>query len=959
MKEGEEQQESLFPELEGVEARGAAANLEAAQKRLGENLAAFLPWYFENNPGWIENCLREITVAAGESFRDFIGRKAETGEPIPAPFSVEFRFPVEVCPATLFVAPPPELSEIPAAELAAFRERGREISAAAVERILQEKAAEAAASGTPAPEITQEQREAAIRAAEAAGEELLATHSERNLQADLGEWFTAWRWAYAINAGWTSYRDTGPDAAPESDTLCLFHFTAPERKEPDPLWKKSETIAFRLQTLRARLARGEDFPEGDGPDAVEGRKLFDQLCPEGKLEKLSIPIAGLKGETDPDPETGKKKPVAFNIKLEIHPLTFDYRGEQGEERGEPETYFPFIILCESEPGAAGWHEIPPADRQELFRRILEPLEADATPENWDFPDWQPLSIPEPEANPPKRKRGKQNRPRKFIEKPPSKYQLELFEFYQERPFIKQSSDLAWNITAGQEHIKEISPSTLASFQQVTGQKAQWVGFNLRALGFLVFHAMRELFAKRGRPKGARFIVTPEEYLEATGLEKVLCSDGKWRFPPEQARIRLEALVIVSLSPGIMRIAEKDPSNPDSWRGSEFIGAMFTIVRYWDDLTSPEAKEFLSATTPADIAKMKQMEIQLFEKLWEIADGSRFSYIPTNYWERLKLAERKAGLASKPSPARQLFLEWLSDEGQRQLYLVEKYKRAKAHLEIDWRQLADKMHLHKYLSQGRRGLIVNEIKKAAKVAFHMGYIGPFGDCWDKKKEVFRFDLKEGPIWKEIEEYKRSVKAKAAVESPTWQDELSIAEKRKMRVVAGLANDYREKPWKTKRDALVDCLNRTKEEKNKEAARRDVGEEERKARCAMLGRVIRAIEAAMNEQLPPPRTKPAPAIPAPEPEPEQPPPDPEAAAIWEPILAEAIPIIPDQDKELFSSAIPARLEGSGPDRRLVVWIKSNPTLTFFRWKNTHKAPFDNASLPLAWISPGEEGEPTPFP
>ena len=284
-----EKEPLLFPEIGGIEKRGLAALVEA-QTRLGKNLSDFLPWYFEHNPAWMENALREIMAAAAESLRDFIGRQA--AEPMPAPFSVEFRFPVSVSPHSLYVEPPPalDLLEIPPGELAAFRERGHEISTAAVDRILTERAAAAAREGRTAPEITPEQRADAIRAAEASGEGLISENAERNLQSDLGEWFTGWRWAFAINAGWSNYRDTGADSAPEAETLCLFHFPDPERAKPDPLWKDSLSIAFRLQTLQANAERGGTFPGMNGPEAIEGKRLFDILCPDGMISRLAIPI---------------------------------------------------------------------------------------------------------------------------------------------------------------------------------------------------------------------------------------------------------------------------------------------------------------------------------------------------------------------------------------------------------------------------------------------------------------------------------------------------------------------------------------------------------------------------------------------------------------------------------------------------------------------------------------------
>jgi hypothetical protein len=931
-----------------------------------KHLLDFLAWYPGENPKWRENAFWEIMESAIECFREFISKEAA---PVHGPFSVTFPFAVKVNWPFLNVEPPPIPGEIPAAELQAFRERLRAISEREISRILQEKTAEAAGKGDPAPEIDQARRERIQAAIEEAHNKIIAAHKEKRRRAaiytlrhakqisdeeialmeeawqaehpgeespeltpeqeaelqlaevesvntELHDWFSSWRWAVVLQEMWMDSRDKGEGREPEPETLTLWHWPDPKRKKSASLWgepEKTEATAFRLETLQEIAERqGMDFelPGKDSPEAFEGKRLFERLCPEGMLDRKNAAFT-ISETIGPE-----EKKVAFKITIELHPLTFDLRSADPET--EPETFFPFCVLCETGEGGAAWEELTPGEKTEIFRRMLAEVREKITPENWNFPGWDAVA-PAPG--------NKKRTPIKKMKLPRaqrrSQATQDLFAFIVDNAFFVESADKAAHLTAGHKDLALVKPETLTEFVDKTGEIPQWIGFNFRDLRLDALKAISLVFARLKNPKDGRLIVTTEEYLHATGLEKILCADGKKRFPPDQAKARLDALTAVAMTTGIIR-CEENGTEPGTKRIKEFCGSILSIVRVWDDLSAREALEVHAGSSSIDLSKMKMLEIQVFTPLWEIRSDkknpSRFIYTPTNYKQRLRDAEIKAGVGSKPSKARELFLVWLSDQGSKHRFLVERGRKKNHRLEIPIQELAAKLHLHKEIESGRRGRIINEIRKAAKVAFFMGYIGPHGECWDAKRGVFCFDLKEGPLWKEIEAFQKSRRE----ELPTKQaaqffPDIEAMYQSGMGALDRMITEYQKDGHTSQRKEIAVLEKEWTAEYGRAANDSSLNAEERRQKLEAIGKIMNRARVATG--LPAKRKKKtvkaaSPITSDPAPDESRPSPDPGAAEVWPTIRDELCAAFPNWSAEIMA-AVPVNLTETGGRRSIDLW------------------------------------------
>jgi hypothetical protein len=692
----------------------------------------------------------------------------------------------------------------------------------------------------------------------------------------------------------------------------------------------------------------------------------------------------LKGETDPDPETGEKKPVAFNIKLEIHPLTFDYRGEQGAGSDEPETYFPFIIFCESEPGAAGWHEIPPADRQELFRRILEPLEADETPENWDFPDWQPLPEPEPEAEPPKRKRKKRSGPetgrlgRNELKRRlrPSRPKLETPAAFEERSHkIGRLLTMPERITDPKGFKQVLLPLDFNPELAGNWQDAEIItaGFDFTVHERRVIDAMERLYAKYGYPENLVIITDMETFADACDMEKrATGKDQVARFSGKESCDLLSAVYSVGNKKGMFIF--DDPAFPRLTLTTT--GFLWQPVCGFQDLT-PEEKENLRNLRITDGMRAKIRTIGVrFDPIWRRAqrgtkDKSLYYHRPANFREQLLIAGY-----NRRTPHAEAFLTWLLTVGEPKMHGVRKHGNA-AEITISLEALAEICRLPLKKNKKRT---VQEIIRAAGYARAVGLITNDPEAaYDREQASFHFDLKDGDHWKKLHAWQAEKEQEKEVEAARRAELAREKEsRRKAKAPGPAAGRAQLETFRASLEMEIERIRGGKEsgrmfdrEISKQIERweadlatlrnqKDTDPEARKEAGGILREAIQKakdiLRGAALPHLPPRPAAPAPAITTPEPEPEQPPPapDPEAAAIWEPILAAAAGRLPASRLEALRAAIPARLEGHGPDRRLVLWFASPPIMLALMCGDFLKS----SPVSLVWISPGEDSNPAPF-
>jgi len=916
------------------EQRGMLARLKA--ERGGDPFAAFVEWFIQANPQWAANAAHEITRAAVVSLRDLLG-VAPAGWQTFSMRCAQFRFPVD--------EEPPFLPR-------AYRNRGL----AEAEHEPEQTTGEVAFSIRRM--IAKKKEEEAARRASGAAPDITPEPG-----------LPDWRWILFLREKCTAYSDSGEGMPPAPETLALWKLPVDEGKET----QRAKDCAFRIETMKAIAASNPegDFPGFDSPEAREGKELLDRLFPSDpsavndplrhpRITLARLPVFVAENE-------GEGTPLAFNITIEIAPLTFDFFG--ADNGFHPSTYFPLFIRCEEGEGAPIWEEISTDRKAAIFQRLLSDLEAKITPEDWNFPG----SIEHVESS-----KEKAKGQRKRIPPGAPKYSLpalDLFQWASEKEFHSQSSATVEHITSTSKELDKVSPGTLKEYKEKFQSDPKGIGFSLRDDRLDAFTGISKLYAKY-KPANGRFIIEREEYLVATGLEKILHSDGKWQFPADQARRRIDGLSQLALTPGIIGITEPDEENPGRFKYSQFIGTMISIVRVWDNLSAQEAREIEAGATEIDLSKIKRIEVQLFTSLWEIreknkvtgAGGTRHFFMPTNFEQRLREAELKACVRGKTSQARKLFLYWVQKEGARQLFLAKKYPRTnKPRLEASYQELAERMQLHPELSSGRRSRGLREIEKAIRVAFHMGLISkPVGNS-DKKRTHFAFDLKDGTIWREIEEWKKrrddllgkdAIKEdQAAAENPVEKEteraaEIAAFRKGRLEKLATIEKGIRlprgnpDHVFPSKLEALI---SETETELGNSRHDKEVAD--------VLREVLNRAKEIRLGAMKPKRAKPTQkATPASPPAPEEPPPpcDPAAEKAWKPIIAAILPQVADSRREQISSAIPTQIEDRRDrnlGKRIILWFPGwHPSLFSDCGIIIAKAG-KRAGFGLAWTGPAD--------
>ena len=983
----------LFPELDGgtSKQRGRDSRLSKEYARMGKTLADFIPWYWKENPNWPENVIHEITGAAVECLRDFLAKQTA---PIPSPFSVEFRFPVKVAPDFLTINPPP--IGIDPAEWEAFQNATANMEDM-VSRLLEEKAAEAASKGEPAPAITPEQREEAKRRGIKAAEKVLFKREanrnkakihtlrhgefitdedisrlekewraanpgqelpemtpaqvakfqkmeEEQCNPDLWHWFNEWRWAIFLREGWTDYKDACDGTAPEPSTLTLWHFPAPEREKNQPLWGSGQTIALRLETLQASVAKdpkGFLIPATNSPEAIEGKGLFEKLCPDGTLDR----VQGCN-LTISDPETR----IDFRIRIELHPLTFDFRKAE-----EVETYFPFVIFCERGEGGKAWEEIPEPDREEIFSKLLAELEAKSTPENWNFPGW------DAEKKNGKRKHGFPKAVARERIRPP-KPALEIPTVFERR-----SAQIARNIT-GRAQLENPLQSLLPFVDTNSGKEIALsgggkgedfsiVGFDFSALELRVIDGMERLFEKYGMPEDLQFLTDIETFAEACGAQKG-ARDGS-RFSPYEISDLWAAVVSISNKKGLMVYSD------DRGNAIRTAGYLWQPIQAFSELKKEEVEALRKQKqiTEEVVSKLHWVGVR-FDPIWRRAPiGTKgkalFYHKPANLRERLEIAGYR-----KRSRFTENFLTWIYSAGEPIMHYYRDGKRADAIIEIPLQKLAEICRMEHFLARGFPSRVKKQIEEAAGYAKAIGIItNNAKTAFDKKRLTYRFELRDGGHWKELHTWLDEQEAAREPDTKKKQPPAAPAECQaelekvfigRMQEFDRRHSDYQKTEWasglKNCKDLIADF------EKDLSKAKKETGTDPgaKLAKIEMLKKLIaeargKLAGGKMPESQKQP-TKPAPENkPIPEPEAAEitPATDPAAAAIWEPIRAEIFKTIPEKMREKTSQAIPCELAELEGMQRLVLWFPlPGPAWILANCKKEFATCAAAAGVSLAW-------------
>jgi len=914
------------------EQRGMVARLKA--ERGGDPFAAFVEWFIQANPKWAENAAHEITRGAVVTLRDLFAKEAQRDRISFDSFNMQFLFPVEEEPAFLPRAyRPPGLVE----EENEPEQTTVEVAFSIQWMIAKKKEAESARrAGGAAPDITPEPG------------------------------LPDWRWLLYLREQCTAYTGGGDGTPPVPSTLALW--AIPDEEAAGRELHCIRVCPFRIETIKALAERDPegDFPGFKSPEANEGKELLARVFPSWKfkLGERTTPFKTLAKIPIHGPEIEPGKPISFTIEIRLAPLHFDYSGTTINEL-HPKAYYPLFVRWEQGEGGAAWQDIPEDERAAIFQRILADIEAkitpedwNFTPEDWNFPDSEKVKKTGGKSNKEKAKGKGQKNPHGPKYSDPAQT---LLHWADESEFYSQSSAAIQHVTSTSKDLAKISPVTLKEYKEKFQADPKGIGFSLRDDRLDAFTGISRLFAEKNKPESGRFIIEREEYLVATGLEKILHADGKWQFPADQAQRRIDGLSNLALTPGIIGRLEPDNEKPGTFKFSQFIGTMLSIVRVWDNLTEQDAREIEKDATEIDLSKIKKFEVQLFTSLWEILPknnlsglpGTRFFFTPTNFERRLREAEMKACIKGKKSQARVLFIWWIFEKGAFQLHLAKDWPKInKPRLEVSYQELAEIMQLHNEISSGRRSRVLIEIDKAIRVAFHMGLISkPTGNS-DKKRTRYTFDLKEGTIWKEIEEWKRrrdedSNKKETEAEIPVEKETAIEKARRGMmeeldRLEAGfrLPANHPGHVFRSKVEKWIADRDKDLERRRNSGPLADVLREV----------VKRGLDILRGAELPTtnlskPTQKATPASPS---APEEPPPapDPAAAEIWKPFFDS----LSKSMKEKAAAAVPARIEETAEGRRLVLWLPF-PSLGFKTSGDDFKGPARAAGFALDWLESGE--------